>query len=138
MEYRSAITLKPFDTITIPGVGTKVIGAIHQIRDNRYQIRLDEKFVESVSVDIDIDNWEQRPPERHDGAWAPDGQGLTTSPDLDAGMSMPSRSPFTLQTAEQMHSVMGTDPRLPVIEEGKTIRVVPGTDNETPADSPHL
>lgn len=63
-EYRSALTLKPGDVITIPGVGTRLIGAVDQIDFDRYRIRLDEKFVESLYVDIRT-NGEQRTPERH-------------------------------------------------------------------------
>lgn len=69
MEHRSALTLKPGDLIDIPGLGTKTIGAVHQIRHDRYQIRLDEKFVESVKIDVVVNDGEPRSPERHDGAW---------------------------------------------------------------------
>jgi hypothetical protein len=66
MEYRSALTLKAGDLITVPGLGTKRIGAINQVSHDRYQLRLDQKFTESVDVDIVITNGEQRSPERHD------------------------------------------------------------------------
>lgn len=70
MEYRSAITLKPFDTIDIPGIGPKQIGAIDQVDHDRYRIRLDEKFVESVVIDVVTQSApEQRSPERHEGPW---------------------------------------------------------------------
>ena len=68
-EYRSALTLKPFDTITIPGLGTKLIGAIHQTDPYEYQLRLDKKFVESVTVTVAIGNGDQRSPERRDCPW---------------------------------------------------------------------
>jgi hypothetical protein len=64
-EYRSAITLKAGDVMTLPGVGTKLVGAINQLDFDRYQIRLDEKFVESIVVDVRVQNGEQRTPERH-------------------------------------------------------------------------
>lgn len=66
MEYRSAITLMTGDVISIPGLGEKHIGAIHQSNHDRYQLRLDEKFVESVTVDVFITNGEHRSPERRD------------------------------------------------------------------------
>jgi hypothetical protein len=72
MEHRSALTLKAGDLITVPGLGTKTIGAINQVRHDRYQLRLDEKFVESVTADIVITNGEHRSPERHDGPWPTD------------------------------------------------------------------
>jgi hypothetical protein len=67
MEHRSAVTLKAGDLISIPGLGTKTIGVINQVDHDRYLIRLDEKFAESVDVDIVIANGEHRSPERHDG-----------------------------------------------------------------------
>lgn len=90
MEYRSALTLKPFDTIEIPGIGTKQIGAIEQIRENRYRIRLEEKFVESIVIDVLTQSApEQRTPERHEGPWQDDPDssafraGLRAMIDLD-------------------------------------------------------
>ncbi|MFJ2662633.1 hypothetical protein [Arthrobacter koreensis] len=71
MEFRSSLTLKPFDVITLPGIGTKTVGSITQTGHDRYQLRLDEKFVESVTIDVRISNGEQRSPERHEGPWAP-------------------------------------------------------------------
>lgn len=73
MEHRSALTLKSGDLISIPGLGTKVIGAIHQVSHDRYQIRLDEKFVESVRIEIVVNDGEHRSPERHDGPWPATG-----------------------------------------------------------------
>jgi hypothetical protein len=72
MEHRSAVTLKAGDLISFPGIGTKVIGAVNQVHHDRYEIRLDEKFAESVNVDIVITNGEHRSPERHDGPWFSD------------------------------------------------------------------
>lgn len=69
MELRSAITLKPGDLLSIPGIGTKQIRAIDQVRHDRYRIKLDEKFKESVEISIVIGNGEHRSPERHDGPW---------------------------------------------------------------------
>lgn len=63
MEYRSAITLKAGDLIPVPGLGTKTVGAINQVRHDRYQLRLDEKFAESVDVEIVITTGEHRSPE---------------------------------------------------------------------------
>lgn len=81
MEYCSALTLKPFDTITIPGLGTKRIGAIHQTGDYEYQLRLDGKFVASVTVDVPIASDEQRSPERHEGPWHVRQQARQPAPD---------------------------------------------------------
>lgn len=46
------VTLACGDVIEIPGIGAKAIGAVTQIRDDRYQLRLDEKYVESIVVDV--------------------------------------------------------------------------------------
>jgi hypothetical protein len=68
MNYRSAITLKHGDVISVPGIGTKIIGAIDQIRHDRYRLRLEEKFVAAVEVDVVISTGEHRSPERPDGS----------------------------------------------------------------------
>ncbi|MCI4659718.1 hypothetical protein [Cryobacterium zhongshanensis] len=65
-DHRSALTLKPGDELTIPGIGTKRIGAVNQLDFDRYQIRLDGKFVESVVVEVSVPSGEQRTPERHE------------------------------------------------------------------------
>ncbi|KIA73479.1 hypothetical protein ANMWB30_24060 [Arthrobacter sp. MWB30] len=64
MEHRSAITLKAYDVISIPGIGNRYLLAIHRIRDDRYQLRLDEKFMESITVDVAVSNGGHRSPER--------------------------------------------------------------------------
>lgn len=122
MEHRSAITLKPFDVISIPGLGTKIIGAIHQTSHYRYQIRLDEKFTESVTVEVDISNGEQRTPERHDGPWRP------------AGMD---NSIADLQTSDQIYRAMGTtEPAFLAGLEGKPFPFEPDTDAGIPPETP--
>lgn len=83
MEFRTALTLKPFDTITIPGLGMKVVGAINQTGHDRYQLRLDEKFVESVTVDVVIGNGEQRSPELHDAPRLTHQKDATLGPGPD-------------------------------------------------------
>lgn len=47
-----SLTIELFDLVSIPGVGTKTIGVIHEIRTDRYQLRLEEKYEPSVVVDI--------------------------------------------------------------------------------------
>jgi len=68
-EYCSALTLKRGDVISIPGLGSKLIGAINQVSHDRYSIRLDEKFAPSVDVELVVTDGEPRSPERHDGRW---------------------------------------------------------------------
>lgn len=80
MEFRSAITLKRGDVITIPGIGARMITAIDQIRHDRYTIKLDEKFKESVEINIVIGNGEHRSPERHDGPWDENADRMVTLP----------------------------------------------------------
>lgn len=48
-----SVTLKRGDVIVIPEIGTKLVGHIEQIRSDRYQIRLDEKFKPSIVIDVD-------------------------------------------------------------------------------------
>lgn len=48
------LLLKQGDVVTIPAIGTKMIGTIMRIREGRYQVRLEEKYVAAIVVDIDM------------------------------------------------------------------------------------
>jgi hypothetical protein len=64
-EHRSALTLKAGDVLDLPGIGQKVLGAIEQLDFDRYRLRLDQKFVEPVFIEVSVASGEQRTPERH-------------------------------------------------------------------------
>jgi len=48
----STVTLALHDLLAIPAVGEKIIGAITQIRPERFVLRLEEKFEPSIDIDV--------------------------------------------------------------------------------------
>lgn len=47
-----SLGLHVHDVVVIPGIGSKVVGGIIEIRPGRYQLRLEEKFAERIVVDV--------------------------------------------------------------------------------------
>lgn len=48
----NSVTLKLGDVVSIPSVGDMVVGSITEPRAHRFVVRLDKKFVPSVTIDI--------------------------------------------------------------------------------------
>ncbi|MCY1718592.1 hypothetical protein OVA26_16770 [Microbacterium sp. SL62] len=46
------LELHVHDVVTIPGIGSKVLSGIIEIRPGRFQLHLDEKFAERIVVDV--------------------------------------------------------------------------------------
>ena len=61
MEHRSALTLKPGDLLDIPGIGTRVVGAINEARPGRYMVRLEAKFEPAITIDVVISPLNREP-----------------------------------------------------------------------------
>ena len=56
IENADSLDLKVHDTLSVPGFGNALIGYILKVRANRYQIRLDVKFVASFYIEILVTN----------------------------------------------------------------------------------
>lgn len=47
-----ALTLRPWDQLTIPGLHERTLGSIVELREGRFQLRLEKKYAEAVNADV--------------------------------------------------------------------------------------